>query len=289
MIQPSVTSRGSMFADDRNIHRVFQEMFCVQDIAESLPSFDDTADGEHVKRVMDAKGLEVVGIRQNGVIAGYAEQSDLRSSCCRDVMRPLADAQVVADTLPLAALILRLKDQSRLFVLAFGQISGIVDRGDIQKPPGRMWLFGMITILEMRFSRMIEQLCPGDSWKGYLSTGRLEKAHQLLALRQSRNQQPSLADCLQFADKTAIIARNTHLRSLTRFRSKREIEEIGKQLENLRNSLAHSQDIVANDWETIVALAEQLDSVLDGPPGNSTGEQKISNANAACNYDGQPQ
>jgi hypothetical protein len=35
-------------------------------------------------------------------------------------------------------------------------------------------------------------------------------------------------------------------------------------LENLRNSVAHSQDIVANDWETIVALAEQLDSVLDG-------------------------
>jgi hypothetical protein len=260
-----------MFADDRNIRRVFQEMFCVQDIAEGLPSFDDTADGEHVKSVMVAKELEVVGIRQNGIIAGYVEQSDLRSGYCREVMRPIDDANVVAETLPLAALILRLKDQPRLFVLAFGQVSGVVNRGDVQKPPGRMWLFGMITLLEMRFSRMIEQLCPGDSWTTYLSEGRLEKAQQLLAHRRTRNQHLSLADCLQFADKTSIIARNTQLRSLTRFQSKREIEEIGKQLENLRNSLAHSQDIVANDWETIVALAEQLDSVLDGPPGATAG------------------
>lgn len=77
-----------------------------------------------------------------------------------------------------------------------------------------------------------------------------------------------MAGCLSpilAPDKTSIIARNTQLRSLTRYQSKREIEKIGKKLENLRNSVAHSQDIVANDWETIVALAEQLDSVVDGP------------------------
>jgi hypothetical protein len=68
-----------MFADDRDIHRVFQEMFCVQDIAAALPSFDDTARSELVKSVMDTKGLEVVGIRQNGLIAGYVEQSDLHN------------------------------------------------------------------------------------------------------------------------------------------------------------------------------------------------------------------
>jgi hypothetical protein len=190
-------------------------------------------------------------------------------------MRPLDNAQVVPDTLPLAALILRLQDQPRLFVLACGQISGIVTRGDIHKPPGRMWLFGMITLLEMRFSRLIEQACPGNSWTTHLSEGRLEKAQQLLALRRARNQHLSLADCLQFADKTTIIARNSQLRSLTRFHSKREIDETGKQLENLRNNLAHSQDLVATDWPTIVTLADQLDSVLAGPPGISAGQTQV--------------
>src|SRR4051812_7916266 len=104
MIQAAAPLRGPMFGDDRNVRRVFQEIFCVQDIAEALPSFDDTADGEHVKRVMVANGLDVVGIRKNGIIAGYVEQSDLLSGCCREEMRPIDDANVVAGTLPLAAL-----------------------------------------------------------------------------------------------------------------------------------------------------------------------------------------
>mgnify|MGYP002683884023 CR=1 FL=1 len=68
-------------------------------------------------------------------------------------------------------------------------------------------------------------------------------------------------------DKAQIIARTELLRKLTRFESRRQVEEVGKRLEKLRNNLAHSQDIITNDWDTIVLLAENLDSVLDGPPG----------------------
>ena len=53
-----------MFDDDRNLRRVFQEMFCVKDIAVGLHSFDDTGDGDQVKSVMVAKGLDVVGVRR---------------------------------------------------------------------------------------------------------------------------------------------------------------------------------------------------------------------------------
>ena len=98
-------------------------------IEASRGSFDDTADCQHIKMVMVAAGLEVVGIRQNGIIAGYIEESDLHRGCCREVMRPIDDSNVVADTLPLAGLILRLKDRPRLFVLALGQVSGVVNRG----------------------------------------------------------------------------------------------------------------------------------------------------------------
>jgi hypothetical protein len=35
-------------------------------------------------------------------------------------------------------------------------------------------------------------------------------------------------------------------------------------LENLRNNLAHSQDIISCDWETIVMLATDLDGVIGG-------------------------
>jgi hypothetical protein len=35
-------------------------------------------------------------------------------------------------------------------------------------------------------------------------------------------------------------------------------------LESLRNNLAHSQDIVACDWETIVGICKELERIIHG-------------------------
>ena len=88
-----------------------------------------------------------------------------------------------------------------------------------------------------------------------------------MAERARRNQDLELLDCLQLADKVQIIARNAQLRGMTRFTSRRQLEEAAKMVERLRNNLAHSQDIVTDDWDTIVALSESLDAILEGPPG----------------------
>lgn len=74
-----------------------------------------------------------------------------------------------------------------------------------------------------------------------------------------------MLDCLQFSDKARVVARNQQLRDLTRYQSRRQLEEAAKRLEKLRNHLAHSQDIITSDWETIVSLSENLDNVLQGP------------------------
>jgi hypothetical protein len=85
---------------------------------------------------------------------------------------------------------------------------------------------------------------------------RLEKAQSLLEERARRNQSLQLFDCLQFSDKGQIIARNEELRKLTTFPSRRQTEEAVKKLEQLRNNLAHAQDILASDWNTIIELCE---------------------------------
>ena len=40
-------------------------------------------------------------------------------------------------------------------------------------------------------------------------------------------------------------------------------DEVVKSFETLRNNLAHSQDIVAFDWDTIVGLANNLERVIE--------------------------
>jgi hypothetical protein len=126
----------------------------------------------------------------------------------------------------------------------------------MQKPPVRMWLFGIVTLVEMRFAELIERHCPADGWKKYLSEARLQKAHALLQERSRRNQTLQLFDCLQFSDKGQIIARDEELRKWTVFASRSQAEETTKRLEQLRNNLAHAQDILTSDWSTIIQLCE---------------------------------
>ena len=45
-------------------------------------------------------------------------------------------------------------------------------------------------------------------------------------------------------------------------KSRRRAHEFRKSMESLRNSLAHSQDIVATDWGAIVILGEELDRIV---------------------------
>ena len=70
-------------------------------------------------------------------------------------------------------MVLGLADSPRLFVRVLGAVGGIITMSDLQKPPVRMWLFGMITLMEMRMTRLIELQCQGGTWKQYLSKTRL--------------------------------------------------------------------------------------------------------------------
>ena len=251
----------------QSLRRVFQTAFTVHDISEPLVSFDDTTSSNDVRDYMKSNRFEVVGVRSNGRVVGYVTQTDLARGKCADHMAPFEDSLVIVDSAPLVDLILRFKNRHRLFVSVFGQVGGIVSRSDLQKPAMRMWLFGIVTLIEMRTTRLIERFCGNDSWHQFLSPGRLEKAKAIWDERIRRHQDLSLLDCLQLSDKLQIVARNQQLRELTRFGSRRQMEESTKALEKLRNNLAHSQDIIATDWEMIVAVAENFENVLSGPPG----------------------
>ena len=247
-----------------SLRRVFREGFVAGDVAEPLVSFDATTSCSEAVEVLNARGFDVAGVRREGLAGGYAERSELTAGSCGDHLRAFDESDVVPESMPLAHLVLRLARSPRLFVRVLGSVSGIVTLDDLQKPPVRMWLFGMVTIIEMRMTRLIERFCPDDAWRQFLSASRLEKAGLLQEERRKRNQNPGLLDCLQFSDQGQIVARTEAIRGLTRFASRRQVEQMVRALESLRNSLAHSQDIVSCDWRTIVALSEDIDRVVAG-------------------------
>lgn len=247
-----------------SLRRVFAQGFVARDIAEPLVSFDVGTAASEIVAIMDKRNYDVVGVRREGAVVGYVDRDGLCGASCGQHVRPIDDAVVISEFAPLADVVLKLAESPRLFVRIMGTVGGIITLNDLQKPPVRMWLFGMITLLEMRTTRLIELKCPGDSWKQFLSEGRVQKAEALLEERRRRNQDLNLIDCLQISDKGQIIARNEEIRILTRMSSRRQVEEAVKMLESLRNNLAHAQDIIACDWETIVNICKDVERMISG-------------------------
>src|SRR5262249_17839694 len=125
------------------IKRIFTEMFSARDLAEPLASFDaEVASGE-VRDFMNARAFDVVGIRNEGQVFGYVEVGSLGTGTFGQYLRPLDEAAVVTDTAPLLTVLMNLNRVPFLFITVLGRVGGIITRDDMEKPPVRMWLFGV--------------------------------------------------------------------------------------------------------------------------------------------------
>jgi hypothetical protein len=140
-----------------------------------------------------------------------------------------------------------------------GDVAGVITRGDMQQPVVRMWLFGIITLTEMDLLERIRTRWPNGDWTRLLSAGRLDKAQALLEERRRRGQHVDLADCLQLSDKAQILLEDEQERAAFGLRTKGAAKRVIKDLESLRNNLAHAQDIVTHDWPQIARLAQHVE------------------------------
>lgn len=246
-----------------DIDNIFLRSLTVHDIAEPLPSFDTQTDCVEVRAALERQHLQIAGVRENGFVAGYLTIDELGVGPCGQFCHPIKEAKILSGNAHLSDLVLALDQVPYFFVNFLGEISGIVTRDDLDDPPVRMWLFGLITLIEMRFATLINRRFPEGGWEQYLSENRLQKAAVLQEERRRRKQEPQLLDCLQFSDKAQVVVRDEQLREQVGFASRRRAEQAIKNLEKLRNNLAHAQDIVALDWQTIVNLSENLEAVIE--------------------------
>jgi hypothetical protein len=242
--------------------QMFGELFTARDIAEHLLSFDKASSCEEVCRVMKYHQEEVASVRVSGRAQGYICRDWLGKGECADHFRTFTVDQVVLGEAPLSDVIHVLPRPEFCFVSLLGEVMGVIGRDDINKPMVRMWLFGMITMLESGMAQMIEQRMSQDQWLKVLSPGRLEKAREIQVERQRRNQHCTLLSCLQLSDKGQVLISDADSLALLGFESRRTAKRVVRQLESLRNNLAHAQDIVTHDWAQIARMTQRLDEIM---------------------------
>ncbi len=225
---------------------------------------DDSPD--NVLNEMVRLSFDVVGAAEPGHPnpVGYITKSDLEGKSCRDAIRAFSYSELVADSTPIIDLFQTLGTNERLFVLVGTHVHGIVTRADLQKPPTRLVLFGLISLLELHLTFWIRREYPDDSWREVLKPARLEAAAKILELRRLRNEDLSEFNCLQFCDKRELAVRAQVIRDRLALKSKNSAEEFLKTAEGLRDRLAHSAaDLVEGDsWHSIAELIKGVETSL---------------------------
>jgi len=244
--------------------RLFMRAFSAEDIAEPLPSFDADTDAKTVKQTLARRGSNVAGVRVDGLVKGYVRPEGLGQGACLEALRPFKDGQVLRNEASLSDVVHVLTRHDHCFVCILGSVTGIIGRGDMQKPAVRMWLFGIITLSEKHMRDRILARWPNEEWTERLSPGRLEKAKHLRRERRRRGVECLLLDCVQVADQAQILMTMPEERLAFGFESKGAAREVIRQFQSLRNNLAHAQDIVSYDWAQIARMSQRMDALARG-------------------------
>ncbi|MFV1984739.1 MAG: HD domain-containing protein [Thiohalomonadales bacterium] len=246
--------------EDENFKTKFMELFTAKDIVEKVLSFDSDTLVKKADRAFNYHKQSVATIRINGQVQGFIRQQDLKGEVCGDSMRHYTVDQVIKGSAKLNIVIHVLTRHDYCFVTFMGEVTGVITRNDINKPQVRMWLFGLVTMIETTLMKLVDRIYPDESWKSFLSPGRLTKAIEIYQERQRRNLHCRLIDCLQLTDKASILISNKNALEQLGFESAKQAKKVIKEFESLRNHLAHAQDIVAHDWAQIARLVNRLDS-----------------------------
>jgi len=245
--------------------RVLERAFTAKDIADPFISFESKISPGELLAGMTLAEVEVAGLHESRVPLGFVEASFLRNEPGEVVPRRFSESQMVAPESSFMEVIEVLTRHDWCFVQSLETVVGAISRQDVQKPAVRMWLFGILTVAELEFTERIRAKWPDASWSSLLSPQRIDKARQLLAERERRKEKCELIDCLQLADKIEVLLSDASELGALGVVTPSAARRVGKQFESLRNSLAHAQRFVEQDWPQIVRLARRVHQLAEEP------------------------
>lgn len=261
-MKPSNLS-GSLRFD--TVRRVFIESVTVKSIYEKIACCNKSESEKAVIKKFGDLNFDVIGVlSESGTVDEYI---DFKAVCSGS---PLKEAtfvinikNVVSDSTPIANLVALLKNKPYLFVNHGDQIEGIVTRADINKPVVRLYLFGLVTLLETSLNTIVQNYFPSDIWLDHLSSERTNPILQLYKTKVQHSEDLSIIECAQFCDKKQILLNSPNFLSKYDF-SKTRFKRFMERAEKLRNSLAHSNSTITSElkWDNFAECVISLEHFL---------------------------
>ena len=213
---------------------------------------------------MEAKGYDVIGVRAGGLLTSFALREELSGGQLGDHARRVEPQFQLPDSSPLLSAFETLRKRPWVLVTVLGGVWGFISLADLQKAPVRMWLFGLISLAEMHTLRLVRESFPREEWIGakLLPATRMADARRLFEKRRKKGHETDLTDCLQLCDRATILKKRPGVFAELGFNSNGRAQRFFSQFEDLRNELAHSQDILTNRWPELADLAIGVERFL---------------------------
>ena len=234
--------------DIARIRSIFQDNIPVKIISEEIFALPQGTSQAEIKEVMDKENFDIIGARNtNGTITGYYHRDDVADKQQLLLPRPFIHDHIISDSASILTAFRLLSKFEYLFLLEENRINRLITRSDLDKIPVRLWLFGIISILELQLKEIIESEYPGEGWKNFITENRVTYAKKLHNEKVKHNEETELIQCLQFCDLKEIIIKSEKLMLVfEKVYTANDLEEILSKIMNLRDYLAHAQKITKN-------------------------------------------
>jgi hypothetical protein len=255
--------RGTRLED---FHAGLSSKITGEAIFEPLRSCPSHAPAIEMQEELARLDFDVAGVRESlqQPVIGFVRRDRLGSGLVRDHVEQISADTLVDQSIGIESLLSCLQLRKFVFVSVGGMLVGILTLADLNKPLVRVYLFGLLSLLEIHLSFWVAQVYQDDNWKSILTPERIEMAARVQVERQRRGQQLPLVDCLQFCDKRELILADDELRGRLRLGSKAKAKKYLGDSEKLRNTLAHSQyDLVeGSTWTSLIDLVQWVAGVI---------------------------
>jgi hypothetical protein len=247
------------------LRRIFIDNVTAKTIYEPLLCCPADSRAEHAKEALEHREFDAAGVKEteDGEVVGYVITDELMEGIVKDYLKKIEPENLITDSTPIAEIFAALANRDFSFILYGQHIVGIITKADINKPPVRIYLFGIISLFEMHLNSWINYYYPSDSWKSEVPEKRINDAHDTYEQRKGNNQDLSLLECLQICDKRDLLAKSEVFREEFII-SRKKFDSFVKQVEKIRNEIAHSQNsIISNiDWHSFVETVSRLENFL---------------------------
>jgi len=259
--QTGIRRKGTSFSEFQDI---FIDNITTKYIYEPLACCHITDNPLEVRETLKRRDFDTLGVVDdtNSKI-GYIEREKLGEKSIEHYIQKFELEVIISDSTPLSELFQILLDKEFVYVLSKGSIEGIITRADINKPIVRIYLFGLISLFELHLNFWITKNHDNESWIENLNPVRIKMAEKIFEERKGNNSQLTLLECIQICDKRELLrGTDNFIKEFNYMKS--GFERLLKNVEKIRNELAHSQNsIIANlQWSDFVSSITMLKEFL---------------------------